>query len=251
MSVLIAVAHGSRDPRSAETVAAVVDGVRLRRPDLDVRVAYLDLTEPAVGTVIGEVAAEGHSSAVVVPLLLGSAFHARVDLPGILDAARVRYPWVTFTQADVLGDDSRLVDVLRARVLGTGVDRDDPDVAVAVAAVGSSDSLANRRTRALASRLLVGTEWSGAQVCFATGVESSPADAVARLTAAGPRRVVVAPWFLAPGLLIDRVLGAFDNSALRADVLGDHPLVADVVSSRFDEAPRYQPRIDESSTVRR
>ncbi|MET0195992.1 MAG: CbiX/SirB N-terminal domain-containing protein, partial [Rhodococcus fascians] len=98
MSVLIAVAHGSRDPRSAETVAAVVDGVRLRRPDLDVRVAYLDLTEPAVGTVIGEVAAEGHSSAVVVPLLLGSAFHARVDLPGILDAARVRYPWVTFTQ---------------------------------------------------------------------------------------------------------------------------------------------------------
>ena len=64
---LVAVAHGSRDPRSAATISRLIDEVRQQRPDLDVRLSFLDLRL-------------GH--AVVVPLLLGNAFHARVAVPG-------------------------------------------------------------------------------------------------------------------------------------------------------------------------
>ena len=98
MSTLIAVAHGSRDPRSARTVATVVDRIRARRPDLDVRVAFLDLSEPSVEDVVDDVVAGGAEAAVIVPLLLGSAFHARVDLPAIVDAARRRHPRSTWTR---------------------------------------------------------------------------------------------------------------------------------------------------------
>ncbi|MEN0134137.1 MAG: CbiX/SirB N-terminal domain-containing protein, partial [Rhodococcus sp. (in: high G+C Gram-positive bacteria)] len=110
MTPLIAVAHGSRDPRSARVVAAAVSALRERRPDLDVRLCFLDLNAPSVDQVIDAVAAEGHSSAVVVPMLLGSAFHARVDLPALLDAARLRHPHLHVRQADVLGHDARLVE---------------------------------------------------------------------------------------------------------------------------------------------
>ena len=40
---LVAVAHGSRDPRSAATISALVEVVRARNPELDVRAAFLDL----------------------------------------------------------------------------------------------------------------------------------------------------------------------------------------------------------------
>ena len=38
---LVAVAHGSRDPRSAATVAALVDEVRRQRPELDATLCWL------------------------------------------------------------------------------------------------------------------------------------------------------------------------------------------------------------------
>lgn len=238
MQTLIAVAHGSRDPRSGETVAAVVDGIRLRRPDLDVRVAYLDLTEPSVDDVLDRAAQDGVRSAVLVPLLLGTAFHARVDLPGLIDAARIRHPHLTLTQADVLGDDRRLVDVLRIRIVEAGVRIDDPNVGIAVAAVGSSHAPANQLTCALAERVLRGTRWTSAVTCFATSCDPRPEEAVARLESSGASTIVLAPWFLAPGLLTDRVSAALGErpSVVTARVLGNHPLVADVVSSRYDEA---------------
>ncbi len=45
----MAVAHGSRDPRSAATISALVDQVRWLRPDLDVGVSPAD---PGIGVVL-------------------------------------------------------------------------------------------------------------------------------------------------------------------------------------------------------
>lgn len=244
MNTLIAVAHGSRDARSAQTVFAVAERIRARRPDLDVRVAFLDLTEPSVEAVIDDVASEGTESAVVVPLLLGSAFHARVDLPGIVTAARSRHPRLRLVQSEVLGDDRRLVDALRERIVESGVTADDASVGVVLAAVGSSHAQANNRTRALADRVVRGTSWNGAVTGFATSRSPTAQQAVTQLRAAGSRTLVIAPWFLAPGLLLDRVRDSVtaapmiddDTVIVHASVLGDHPFVADVVSSRYDAA---------------
>ncbi|MFF0818304.1 sirohydrochlorin chelatase [Rhodococcus sp. NPDC003318] len=231
---LVLVAHGSRDPRSARAVTTAVTAIRESRPDLDVRLCFLDLSAPSVDQVIDAVAAEGHSSAVVVPLLLGSAFHARVDLPGMLAAARSRHPGLDLVQTDVLGDDDRLVSAVRDRIADTGVAVEDPDVGIVLAAVGSSRADANLRTEAIGPRLRAGTAWSGVEVCFATTSPSLP-EAVSRLRAAGARRIVVAPWFLAPGLLTDRIDAAVDDiapDALRADVIGAHPHLVEVVLAR-------------------
>ncbi|MFD4294381.1 sirohydrochlorin chelatase [Rhodococcus sp. NPDC058532] len=235
---LVLVAHGSRDPRSARAMAAAAAAVRGARPDLDVRLCFLDLSAPSVEQVVDAVASEGHAAAVVVPLLLGSAFHARVDLPGLLAAERVRHPGLDLVQADVLGDDERLIAAVRDRAVTAGAAADDPSVGVVLAAVGSSRGEANARTSAIAPRLLSGTAWSGVEVCFATTEPTLP-QAVTRLCAAGARRIVVAPWFLAPGLLTDRIDAAADAvapDALRADVIGDHPLLVEVVLDRYRAA---------------
>lgn len=230
---LIAVAHGSRDPRSAATMFAVVEELAAAHPVLDVRLAFLDLSTPSVEQVVDAVAGAGHTEAIVVPLLLGSAFHARVDLPGLLAAAQARHPRLRLTQADVLGPDPRLVGALRERVLATGADADDATLAVAVAAVGSSSQAANRRTEQIGRLLAAGTAWR-TEICFAT-TEPGVTQAVSRLREWGCDRVVVAPWFLAPGLLTDRL--AEQAPDLRhATPIGAHPLVAEVIAARYTDA---------------
>jgi sirohydrochlorin ferrochelatase len=228
---LIAVAHGSRDPRSAATMSAVVADIAAVRPDLDVRLAFLDLNAPSIDQVVDAVAAQGHTHAVVVPLLLGNAFHARVDLPGLLAAARARHPRLQLTQADVLGPDARLIAALRDRILA--VDGMDRNVGVAVAAVGSSSVAANARTATVARQLTAITGWR-TEICFAT-TEPSLAQAVSRLRARGAERVLVAPWFLAPGLLTDRLEAAVPD-LVHAQVIGPHTALADIVWDRYDNA---------------
>ncbi|MFI1916333.1 sirohydrochlorin chelatase [Nocardia sp. NPDC020380] len=254
---LIAVAHGSRDPRSAATMHAVVEQIAAARPDLDVRLAFLDLSAPSVDQVVDAVAAEGHSHAVVVPLLLGSAFHARVDLPGLLDAARARHPRLRMTQADVLGADARLIGALRDRVRSAHVDEPAilhgliaptscsgggapdaasgpyPSLGVAVAAVGSSSVAANARTAEVARRLAALTGWK-TEICFAT-TEPTVTEAVTRLRARGAEEVLVAPWFLAPGLLTDRLIAAAPD-VVHAEVLGPHPALTDIALNRYHAA---------------
>jgi sirohydrochlorin ferrochelatase len=231
---LIAVAHGSRDPRSAQTVTAIVESLRAARPDLHVRPAFLDLSTPSVPEAVAGLAAQGHRAAVVVPLLLGSAYHARVDLPALLDTARRRHPGLVVTQTDVLAPDPRLVAALRDRLRHAGVDPADPDTGVAVAAVGSSSRSANSRTRDIARRLRAGTAWR-TETCFATA-EPGVATAAAALRARGARRIVLAPWFLAPGLLTDRL--AAHGLAMSAP-LGPHPALLEVILDRHHQATRH------------
>ncbi len=238
MSALIAVAHGSRDPRSSATILRAVDALRLRRPDLDVRVAFLDLSEPGVDQVVDDLADAGHGRIVAVPMLLGKAFHAKVDLPELLQAARTRHPHVSITQADVLGDDRLLIEAVRDRIADTGVAVSDSTVGIALAAVGSSVAPANQRTRVIAQKLLAGTDWAGAVTCFATSVSPSPTEAITQLRTLGADRIVVAPWFLAPGLLTDRIEESVAGlpNVVHAEVIGAHPALADLVSRRYDSA---------------
>ncbi|WP_267888484.1 sirohydrochlorin chelatase [Nocardia yamanashiensis] len=230
---LIAVAHGSRDPRSAATMYAVVEQIAAARPDLDVRLAFLDLNAPSVDQVVDSVAADGHSHAVVVPLLLGSAFHARVDLPGMLDEIRARHPRLRLTQADVLGADPRLITALRDRVLemlSDPVRKAARRIGIAVAAVGSSSAAANVRTAEVARALTDLTGWD-AETCFATTNPNLP-EAVSALRARGAEQVIVAPWFLAPGLLTDRLIAAAPD-VTHAPTLGAHPHLSEVVLDRY------------------
>ena len=66
-------------------------------------------------------------------------------------------------------------------------------------AVGSSHDAANARTATVAQALGVATRWAGASIAFATGPNPSLAEAAELQTDCGARRLVIAPWFLAPG----------------------------------------------------
>jgi sirohydrochlorin ferrochelatase len=234
---LVAVAHGSRDPRSAATVALLVDEVRRQRPDLDVRLSFLDLSAPRLPDVLAGVAADGHRRAVVVPLLLGHAFHASVDVPGEVHRAAQRHPRLDIAVADVLGGDPRLESAALDRLADAAGQLDNPGLGVVLAAVGSSHAPANAAVAGVAARWQRRFGWSGALAAFATTTAPTVADAVATLRAGGARRVAVAQWIIAPGLLPDRIERAARGAhAPLAAPLGPHPALAALVVGRYTAA---------------
>jgi sirohydrochlorin ferrochelatase len=168
---------------------------------------------------------------VVVPLLLADAYHARVDIPSIVDECGV-----AVHLADVLGEDERLIHVLRERLEHAGISRRDPMVGVLVTAVGSSDPNANAATEAVARELILTTRWT-ATTAFATGPRPTMDEAVELLKGRGASRLVVAPWFLAHGKIIDRIAAfARAQSIPMSAPLGAHRQVAATVLDRFDSA---------------
>ena len=230
---LVAVAHGSRDPRSAATITALLDVVRAQRPDLDVRAAFLELSAPRLPDVLAALAAEGHRDAVIVPLLLGSAYHARVDLPGLVAEAHARLPRLSLSVSEVLGPDERLATVALRQLAATGATLDDPSLGVVLAGAGSSHAPANAAVAAVAS------SWARrfrVLPAFASMADPDVPAAVAALRADGARRIAVASWFIAPGRLPDKVAALAGPDALVAEPLGPAPELAQVVLDRYAEA---------------
>jgi sirohydrochlorin ferrochelatase len=242
---LLAVAHGSRDPRSAATVAALVDVVRAQAPDLDVRTAFLDLSAPRLPDVLAALHGAGHRDVVVVPLLLGKAFHARVDLPSTIAEATARLPRLSVSMAGVLGPDPRLPSLALRRLTEAGARPGDPSLGVILAAAGSSHAPANLAVATVASSWS-SLGWAGVEPAFASAARPDVPAAAAALRSRGARRIAVASWFLAPGRLPDRVAGQAydaDPAAIVAGPLGPDASLAELVLDRYTAAAATAPSV--------
>lgn len=230
---LVAVAHGSRDPRAAATIAALLDVVREQQPGLDVRAAFLELSAPRLMDVLSTLAAEGHREAVIVPLLLGSAYHARVDLPALTAEAHARLPRLSVSVADVLGPDRRLSTIALHRLMSAGAPLDDPSLGVLLAGAGSSHAAANAAVSAVAASWARRFPVAGVRAAFASASDPTVPAAVAALRDSGAERIAVAPWFIAPGRLPDKVAALVGPDAIVAEPLGPAPELAELVMERY------------------
>ncbi|HTO01859.1 MAG TPA: CbiX/SirB N-terminal domain-containing protein, partial [Microthrixaceae bacterium] len=83
---------------------------------IPVRPAYLELTEPSVASAIDEAVESGATLIRVFPHFLNSGNHVLVDLPAIIEAARVSYPTVDIELATHLGDDPGLIELTASRI---------------------------------------------------------------------------------------------------------------------------------------
>ncbi|HEX6523391.1 MAG TPA: CbiX/SirB N-terminal domain-containing protein [Streptosporangiaceae bacterium] len=253
VDVLVAVAHGSEDPRAAATTEALMSLVRSRAeaagrgPGLDVRTAYLGHSVPSLPQVLGTLGDD--QRVCVLPLLLTAAYHSKTDIPRILARSAL-----DVTYCATLGPHPLLSRALERRLAeaegGAAALADRAGTAVVLAAAGSSDPEANATVSGLAARWHADGGWHTVLPAFASAAAPTPAEAVATLLSSGgrraarraarraPRRVVVATYLLAPGLFADRIrrdaLAA--GAAAVSGALGAAPELADIVLERHEAA---------------
>jgi len=239
--VLVAVAHGSADPRASATIAELAAVARERSPGLDLRTAFLGHAAPSLPQVLGTI--EADREVTVLPLLLTAAYHSKADIPRVL----ARTPLRRVNYGATLGPHPLLLDALDRRlaealpssgpISGPGAHRDPGRTAVVLAAAGSSDPEANATIAQMAARWQARTGWLAVRPAYASAAEPSPAAAVAGLLRDGAPRVVVATYLLAPGLFADRIrhTALAAGAAAVSPALGACAEVADVMLDRFTQ----------------
>jgi len=238
--VLVAVAHGSRDPRASATVGELMAMVaeRARRRGLgapDLRTAYLGHAPPSLPQVMSTI--EAGRRVRVLPLLLTAAYHAKADIPRLLARVASDFPRLQVSYGDTLGPHPRLLRALERRLAEEDPDGDRARTGVVLAAAGSGDPEANASIGRLAAQWQDRAGWLAVRPAYASAADPSPAAAVTGLLQAGVPRVVVATYLLAPGLFADRIRTSSLAAGATAvsPALGACAEVADVLLDRFAE----------------
>lgn len=232
---LIALAHGSRDPRSAETITALVNEVKAMRPDLRIETAFLELSKPSFSTAVNKLVRAGFDEIVVVPLLLSDAYHAKVDVPSAVAEQTSRHEGLQIRVTDVLGLETAFLEVLDLRLRTALKEARVRELdALVLAAAGSSDPLANQAVGRLAR--VWGTHHKlPVKAAFASATPPATGEAVRAFRIEGRRHIAVASFFLAPGFLPNRAaeLALEAGAVAVSDPLGAHPTLARTVLARY------------------
>jgi sirohydrochlorin ferrochelatase len=250
---LIAVAHGSSDPRAAATVTELMSLVRARAaaaglPGLQARAAYLGHALPSVPDALAALCPavskdqpERYArTAVVLPLLLTAAYHSDADLPAVLAQAGARRPGLRISYGDPLGPHQGLLRALDRR-LAEACGPAAAGTALVLAAAGSSRPAANAAVARTAAAWQRTSGWAAVVPAYASAAGPRPGDAVASLLRAGAQRVAVATYLLAPGVFADQIRErslAAGASAVSAP-LGAAREVADVIVERYRQAASH------------
>jgi sirohydrochlorin cobaltochelatase len=104
--------HGSRDPLWRQPIEAVASHIQGIAPDVLVRCAYLEITEPDLPTSVAELVAQGVTSISVIPMFLGVGRHAREDLPLLVTNLIAAHPQVAFNLKPAIGEDAQMIELM-------------------------------------------------------------------------------------------------------------------------------------------
>ncbi len=259
---LLLAAHGTTDQAGVDAFAALAGRVGKLAAADGMRVAggFIELSAPALREAVADLAAAspgppaaagGKASIVAIPLMLSAAGHAKGDIPAALAREQTRHPGVSFSYGRPLGPHPALIDLLAARIAAVA---GDTSPAVLVVGRGSTDPDANADVAKTARLLWEGRDYPLAETAFVSLARPGVTEGLerCRLLGAGlpgaglpgARQIVVARYFLFPGVLPDRVAeqaaayaAAHPELDIRcADVLGDCDEIAALVYERYREA---------------
>jgi sirohydrochlorin ferrochelatase len=199
------------------------------RPGLEVRAAHVDVHKPALDDVARRFAGSGRP-VVVVPLLLSTGYHVRVDIAEAVQKHGGR-------AAAALGPDPVLVRILQERLAESGA---GPEDVVVLAAAGSSDPQAAADVDVTVAALATARGGAPVAVGFLASARPTVAEAVATARREHPgRAVAIATYLLAPGFFSARLDAAGADHV--AAPLAPHPDLATLALSRFDQALASRP----------
>jgi sirohydrochlorin cobaltochelatase len=243
-TAIVIVGHGSRDACANAELQQLVHAYRRRRPDLDVIHAHVELAEPLLDDALRALAARAQR-VVAVPLFLFAAGHVKTDIPLALARARAAHPAVRFHAARALGVQPQLIELARKRALQAAGGRPGADGSVlattALLAVGrgSSDPDANADFYKLVRLIGEGADFAWVQPSF-IGISDPRFAAAAEHVALGrPERIVVLPYFLFAGRLIEQLRAMVAQLARRFPwiriTLAEHLGADDLALSALDE----------------
>ncbi len=241
--------HGSRSQAAVDEFSVVAKQLKQRFPDWPVEYGYLEFANPVIRSGLDKLRAEGVNHILAVPGMLFAAAHAKNDIPSVLNSYQAE-TGVRVQYGRELGVDPKMIKAAAERIQDA-LDRANAengsvanhDVCLVVIGRGASDPDANANVSKIARMLWEGFGFGWCEVGYSGVTFPLVEPCLEHVARLGYRRVVVFPYFLFTGVLIDRIYGFTDLVAARyphidfakAGYLNDHPQVIATFAERVVE----------------
>jgi sirohydrochlorin cobaltochelatase len=242
---LLLIGHGTRSSAGVAEFTRLVERVRDRAAVPTVDGGFIELAGPSVAEVVTRMGPGSRPWEIVaVPLILTSAGHGKGDIPASLARELVRHPGLSYRYGRPLGPHPVLQEVLDARITAALAGAPRGGTHVVLVGRGSTDPDANAEVAKVARLLWEGREYDAVELAFISLTQPPVPDALERARKLGARRIVLAPYFLFPGVLPDRAAAQAREFARQhpgldvrvAGLVGDCDELADLVLERYHEA---------------
>ena len=245
---ILVIGHGSRSVSAVEEFHQVAAQLKKRFPQRLVETGFLEFATPVIATGLEKLIAQGATDIIAVPGMLMAAGHAKNDIPSEINTLMAANPGVTIRYATELGVNAKMIRAAAARIEEAEAQFGDhynrKDTLLMVVGRGASDSDANSNICKIARMLEEGMGFGWATTSYSGVTTPLVDDALKRAHGLGFKKILLFPYFLFSGRLIDRIYQWADEyqeahpdvQLVKAGYLNDHELVIDTFVEKIHEA---------------
>ncbi|WP_062236114.1 sirohydrochlorin chelatase [Aureimonas sp. N4] len=248
MKALMLCGHGSRDRGAVEEFRGLSEKMARRLPDWTVEYGYLEFATPIIRTGLDALREKGAREILALPGMLFAAGHAKNDIPSVLNTYAASND-VSITYGRELGIDPKMIRAAGERIREAlrldGWRDGEPlhDTMLVVVGRGASDPDANSNVAKVMRMLWEGLGFGWGETAYSGVTFPLVEPALRHVSRLGYKRIVVFPYFLFTGILVDRIYSSTDTVAaeqpdvkfLKASYLGAHDLVVETFVDRLTE----------------
>jgi sirohydrochlorin ferrochelatase len=249
MQAILYIGHGTRLAKGVAQCKAFIEQVKQQIPLPIQETAFLELVEPSIEEGVKRCIEQGATKIAIIPLLLLTAHHAKLDIPKEFEAIHSQYPTIQFTFGKPLGIEKSIVMEVIDKVQQaintqesenwqTRLTNGEADVLLVVR--GSSDPGLAQQANEICQLVKKYSHYKYVKACFLYGNDWRFEDALS-LYSTCQKPVVIIPYLLFDGLLSvaieKKVQQAQEMSpnVLLADKLGSGENVQFVLRKRIDQ----------------
>lgn len=242
--------HGSRSQAAVDEFSVLAEKLPALLPDeWLVEYGYLEFANPVIRVGLDKLREAGCERIIAVPGMLFAAMHTKNDIPTVLNTYAAKHG-IDVTYGRELGVDPRMIAAAgeRVREAVEAADAEHGQVpldetCLVVIGRGASDPDANGNVAKVARMLQEGMGFGWLEVGYSGVTFPLVEPCLTHAARLGYRRIIVFPYFLFTGILIDRIYGFTDLVAARnpdiqfikAGYLSDHPMVLETFAERVTE----------------
>ncbi len=238
--------HGSRDTDAVTEFAVLAQHLKKRLPHYPVEFGYLEFATPIIRDGLDRLKASGVSRVLAVPGMLFAAGHAKNDIPSVLNTYAAQNG-LAITYGKELGIDPKMLraagDRINEALKSAGEHISRHDTMLVVVGRGASDPDANSNVSKVMRMLWEGFGFGWGEVAYSGVTFPLVEPALEHVLKLGFKRIIVFPYFLFTGILVQRIYDATDVVAARypgtefvkAPYLNDHAAVIDTFVERIEQ----------------
>ncbi len=238
--------HGSRNRKAVTEFANLSAHLKKRLPHYPVEFGYLEFATPIIRTGLDSLKSQGVTRVLAVPGMLFAAGHAKNDIPSVLNAYAAQND-LRIDYGKELGIDPKMIraagDRIQEAIDAAPTHAEKHETLLLVVGRGASDPDANSNVAKIMRILWEGFGFGWGEVAYSGVTFPLVEPALEHITKLGFKRIIVFPYFLFTGVLVQRIYMAADAVAarhpaiefLKAPYLNDHPAVVETFVERIEQ----------------